>query len=303
MHTRSNAIHIKSHLSFQFQRNAFQSEKGASINLVPEYNSDEDDSDNEVDNDSTTNTIDSSKLASLPDAATTNLNPIEENKSMSFTKNMSSFASIIVGGRSPSQESQNLSTPDAESIGGATNTADPMLIETEHLPQKQFKRKRRIEYSISHKRDANQSENPGGADATTVPEEICENSSAETTVSSNKLAAGNLYEHFQRESGESQHKSDRKSVEPEPIVDVQKINEEISQTKAILEAKLHFLCQGQTEIELKPVQVMHIQLQVRCVRRRWFCILFETVILSVSDTLRGPCSECVAFGVPIFLVE
>lgn len=271
---------------------------------MPEYNSDEDDTDNEVDNDNTTKTIESSKLASLPDAATASLNSTEENKSQSFTKNMSSFASIIVGGRSPSQEAQNLVSPDTESTGGPTNTSEPMLMETEHLPQKQFKRKRRIEYSISHKRDANQPENPGGADATTVPtEESCENSSTETTVPSNKLAAGNLYEHFQRESGESQSKGDRKSVEPEPLDDVQKTNEEISQTKAILEAKLHFLCQGQTEIELKPVQVMHIQLQVRSVWKRRFFVLFEIAFQSVSDTVWSPCSECLAFGISIDLVE
>lgn len=239
---------------FFFQKNSFQNEKSASINLVPEYNSDEDDTDSDVDNDNnhSKKPIDSSQVAS----STTSQNSTEENKSMPFTKSMSSFASIIVGGRSPNQEAQISPIPDAESFDGI-DTIESKVIELEHLPPKQFKRKRRIEFSVNHKRDKIQPENP---DAVAIAEEASENNSTEMTVTSNKLT-GNLYENFQRESHDSQPNCDRKSMEPEPVSDAQKIIEEISQLKDILESKLQFLCQGQKEIELKPVQVMHIQLQ------------------------------------------
>lgn len=229
---------------------------------MPEYNSDGDDTDNDADigNNKATKTIDSNNSVSLNDAPTTSLTSAEETKSMPFTK--TSFASIIVGGRSPNQEEQNSSTPDAEASDSVTSGADVMTIENEHVSQKQFKRKRRIEFSISHKRDTNPSETASGGDGITMSDDLCENEGIEATVSSKKLAVGSLYENFQRESCENQSKIDRASAEPNQIGDAQKTNEEITQLKNILEAKLQFLCQGQNEIELKPVQVMTIQLQV-----------------------------------------
>lgn len=230
---------------------------------MPEYNSDEDDTDSDVDNDNnhSTKPIESSQAASLNDVPpTTSQNSAEENKSMPFTKSMSSFASIIVGGRSPSQETQISPIPDAESVDGIDKT-ESKVMELEHVPQKQFKRKRRIEFSVNHKRDKIHFENTGDGDTVAMPEEVSEINSTEMTVTPNKLTVGNLYENFQRESHDSQPNCDRKSMEPEPVSDAQKTNEEISQLKDILESKLQFLCQGQKEIELKPVQVMHIQLQ------------------------------------------
>lgn len=230
---------------------------------MPEYNSDEDDTGDDVDTDNNklTKTTDSIKTTSSNDELTIGQSSAEENKSLPFTKTISSFASIIVGGRSPNEETQNSPSPDTETNDGENITADLMAIEKEHLSQKQFKRKRRIEFSIQHKRDTNPSEN-SGADGVTVAEEICENNGTETGASTSKLTAGNLYENFQRESSESQTTSDRKSAEPEPVSDIQRTTDEISQIKDVLEAKLQFLGQGQNEIELKPVQVMHIQLQV-----------------------------------------
>lgn len=248
--------------SINFQRNSSQHEKGASINLVPEYNSDGDDTDNEadVDNKNATKTIDSNNSASLNDAPTTSLSSADETKSMPFTK--TSFASIIVGGRSPNQEEPNSLTRDAETTDSVTSGADVMTIENEHVSQKQFKRKRRIEYSISHKRDTNPSETSSGGDGIAMSDDMCDNESTETTVSSKKVAVASLYESFQRESCENQSKSDRTSAEPDQAGDAQKTTEEITQLKHILDAKLQFLCHGQNEIELKPVQVMTIQMQV-----------------------------------------
>lgn len=229
---------------------------------MPEYNSEDDDTDTELNNDNnqSTKTTESNEIASLNDPSTTS--SIDENKSMPFTKTMSSFASIIVGGRSPNQDTQNLVPSDADATDSTTITNDLMAIEREHLSQKQFKRKRRIEYSTNPKRDTNQPDSSMGGDASNISEEICENNSSEMSVFANKLTVGNSYENHQRESGESLLKNERKSAEPEQVGDLQQTNGEISQLKDTLEAKLQFLCQGQTEVELKPVQVMHIQLQV-----------------------------------------
>lgn len=232
---------------------------------MPEYNSEDDDTDTELndDNNQSTKPTESNKIASLNDAPMTS--PIDENKTMPFTKTMSSFASIIVGGRSPNQDTQNLVPSDTDATDSTTITTDLMAIEREHPSQKQFKRKRRIEYSTNPKRGTNQPDSSAGGDASNISEEICENNSSEMSVFANKLTVGNLYENFQRESGESQTKNERKSAESEPIGDLRQTNGEISQLKDTLEAKLQFLCQGQTEVELKPVQIMNIQLQVRLV--------------------------------------
>lgn len=240
---------------------------------MPEYNSDEDDTDNEADydNSNATKTIDLNNSAILNDAATTSQNSAEETKSIPFTK--TSFASIIVGGRSPNKDEQNSLTPQAEAIDCVTSGADVMPMENEHVSQKQFKRKRRIEYSISHNRETYPSETSSGGDGT-VTDDMCENECTEATVSAKKMTVGSLYENFQRESCEIQSKIDRTSAEPDQIGDAHKTNEEITQLKHILEAKLQFLCHGQNEIELKPVQVMTIQLQVCSVRNQNFHLGF-----------------------------
>lgn len=230
-----------------------------SINLVPEYNSD-DDSGDVGDAQKSIEPLDPNETANSNTAPCS----AEENKSLPFPKTISSFASIIVGGRSPSQNSQNPPSSDTVPADDAAITADLMAIEKEHMSQKQFKRKRRIEFSIQHKRDPNPTENSVGSDGGTAPiEDIYgESNGTEITMCSSKSNLGDLYDNFQRGSSESQIVGDRRSAEPEPVGDVHRTLEEIAQLRSVLEAKLQFLCQGQNEIELKPVQVMHIQLQV-----------------------------------------
>lgn len=215
---------------------------------MPEYNSDND-SDEDADDDnnqqqSTANAIDSSKEVGTND---------ESSKSVPFAKTMSSFASIIVGGRSPTQDVPDIPlSPTDTSTETAAIPTDPMTIETERLSQKQFKRKRRIEFSLNHKRGKQMpTSNSIGADGAPVAtDETSENNGNEIATVSNK--------------GDSQSDNNRIASDTEQCDESQKTNEEIEQLQQTLSAKLEFLCQGQKEVELKSVQVMQIQLQVSC---------------------------------------
>lgn len=254
------------------------------LNLVPEYNSDDDSEETEPSPKQKTlfaatcdnaqpNVVQAIKLNlmktdSVSEPASTSSDTIPK----PLKKPKSSFASIITGGRSPQQQSQDLLlSTDLLQADDAAITAELSEIETEHLSQKLFKRKRRIEFITTQKRVISNKSSPlenemlGGesSSATTFLENNATDEKADNSLAK---SIGNSYGNFQKggteftslsDTGENSRDGVRTSMEsPENT-----LKKEIIELKGILNAKLKFLCQGRTEVS--PVQIIDIQLQVR----------------------------------------
>lgn len=248
------------------------------MNLVPEYNSDDDSDDTEPNPKQKTLFAASCDSSQINAVQPIKLNPLKtestsESPSTSsdtipkpLKKPKSSFASIITGGRSPQQESQDLHLPaDLLQPDDAAITAELNAIETEHLSKKLFKRKRRIEFNTSQRRTISSKNSPqeneisGEASMTMA---LPENSTTDEKVDSRQKTKANLYGNFQK--GETEFKSSnensRDGVHTCAESPENTLKKEINELKDVLNAKLKFLCQGRPEV--LPVQIIDIQLQV-----------------------------------------
>lgn len=234
------------------------------LNLVPEYNS-EDDSDDDSSKpsqkplfpSSSNNSYPTNKQAiksiEIPTGQSTEKTQPESQqpnspKKVDAHKEKPSFASIITGGRSPQHETVDIKLYTGQDEPDETsNQVDEKIDETELVPQKTFQRKRRIEFSASrtHVKRVNRSE------------ETSTDSTKDATASIADLK--NTYSNFQKgdiefmekpASNGSEDTDDKKDTECDKLKDEQQL----------LEAKLNFLCQGRSDVS--PVQIIQIQLQV-----------------------------------------
>lgn len=245
----------------------------AKLNLVPEYNSDDSDDENQKSsekplfpssNATNNHTIKSIVVSSDLKNAEEASNDIQQLTSAASTKKVDkkekpSFASIITGGRSPQNETVDISLYTSQESDETLNPTNEYPNETEPVPQKTLKRKRRIEFNVraSHAKRANQSDS--------LETNANDKARKETDDSIDSLRQ--KYTQFQKGGTEF-------ASEKEPDHDQQQLSsgsndataknvvtdEEIKSEQNLLEAKLNFLCQGRSDVS--PVQIIQIQLQV-----------------------------------------
>lgn len=192
----------------------------------------------------------------------------EEEPPVPIKKPKTSFASIITGGRSPQSESQNLYSPTNDDKNDEIAiTAESNAIETEHLSQKNFKRKRRIEFNRNNERTSVQTPIDKDKELNTECNEI----SGDEQKSDETQTNGKQYMNFQKgatefvdqiENNSSCPLNDGGVDESTSEAGMHIANDEITQLYTVLQSKLEFLCQGRSDVS--PVQIIQIQLQVCC---------------------------------------
>lgn len=232
------------------------------LNLVPEYNSD--DSDDEISkpseeplfpssNDSYPKKSQLIKSIEIPNGNDTSQSQESQapvsTKKVEVPKEKPSFASIITGGRSPQHESVDIKLYTGEEPADTSNRIEENVCEQELQLQKTFQRKRRIEFNVSstHSKRANQSE-----DASTGPTKDTVDSIAAMKAKYNNFQKGGT-EFLEKQSSTSSESDD---TESEKYV----ANDPLKEEQQLLEAKLNFLCQERADVS--PVQIIQIQLQV-----------------------------------------
>lgn len=233
------------------------------LNLVPEYNSD--DSDDEIakpsdkplfpsSNDSYPKKSQLIKSIEIPNEndksqpQESQVSPVSPKK-VEVPKEKPSFASIITGGRSPQHESVDIKLYTGEEPADTSNQIEENVCEQELQLQKTFQRKRRIEFNVSstHSKRANQCE-----DASTEP-------TKDTVDSITAMKA--KYKNFQKGGTEFLEKQSSKSSESDDTESEKYVaNDPLKEEQQLLEAKLNFLCQERADVS--PVQIIQIQLQV-----------------------------------------
>lgn len=184
-------------------------------------------------------------------------------------KAKTTFASIITGGRSPSSQDAAESQPAAgdeasdrndQEVDAAGNDGSNSN-DTEHLSNKLFKRKRRIEFNTTRPllAIARANSQPKEDEAILVSPALNDDSSETAqldVVDSNRP----IFVNFQKgESDVVVDDNDTDKSEPIDAVTAQ-LKLDICDLKDMLEAKVDFLCQDRAEVS--PVQVIQIQMQV-----------------------------------------
>lgn len=169
-------------------------------------------------------------------------------------KEKPSFASIITGGRSPQQETIDIKLYTGQDDPGADETDSGQTQdnpgETEILPQKTFQRKRRIEFNVNSTQAKRLNQNE---DANTNTEPTIDNSDSIAIMK-------NKYSNFQKGGTEFLEKQQSSGSDATESEKSDAANNQIMDEQQLLEAKLNFLCQG--KIDVSPVQIIQIQLQV-----------------------------------------
>lgn len=250
---------------------------------MPEYSSDEDDSDEECSKPSekplfpssnTTNNQIVKSAAVLHESKKTD--DVETNcqQSTSVSTNKSdqkvhkkkpSFASIITGGRSPQHETVDV-IPYPQESDGILSRVNENPDDTQLLSQKALKRKRRIEFNVSasHAKRSNQND------------EINSNNESENETDNTIATLRNKYGNFQK--GETEFSDDKPQLPSSGTNDTATKSSEpiddINDEQQLLDAKLQFLCQGRADVS--PVQIIQIQLHVCCE----FKLLFKQAVFS-----------------------
>lgn len=250
---------------------------------MPEYNSDEDDSDEECSKPSekplfpssnTTNNQIIKSVAVLHESKNTDNVETNCQQSPSVSTNKPdqkvhrkkpSFASIITGGRSPQHETVEV-IPKPQESDGILSRVNENPDDTQLLSQKALKRKRRIEFNVSapHAKRSNQND------------EINSNNESENETDNTIATLRNKYGNFQK--GETEFSDDKPQLPSSDTNDTATKSSEpiddINDEQQLLDAKLQFLCQGREDVS--PVQIIQIQLQVCCE----FKLLFKQTAFS-----------------------
>lgn len=231
----------------------------AKLNLVPEYSSDDSDDDSlkplekplfpSLSNSLPTN----GQLIKSIEISTESSVQLEPQVPNSPKKEKPSFASIITGGRNPQNETIDIKLytgQDKLDENEITSRAEDNPNETEVMSQKTFQRKRRIEFNVS----STQAKRPSQNENT--------NSNAESTKDTvNSIATlKSKYSNFQKSGTKFIEKQPSSGSDDNEIELFDDVSSQIRVEQQLLEAKLSFLCQGR--IEVSPVQIIQIQLQV-----------------------------------------
>lgn len=240
--------------------------------MVPEYNSDDSDDENEkpvekplfpsssiamnqpIKTIEITKNVDCDQTINDP---TRSPSPKSEQKLDAVPKKKQSFASIITGGRSPNDNIDIQQFIQEEQTDEVSSHCDRDTNEAENLPQKTFQRKRRIEFKVSgvpvkrpnQNDDSNESAAACGGSG---------DSEAAKDVASAIASAKAKYNNFQK--GETEFVEQQSSNSSDRVIAKHSPVDEMTDEQQILEAKLNFLCQGRADVS--PVQIIQIQLQV-----------------------------------------
>lgn len=179
-------------------------------------------------------------------------------------KPKTTFASIITGGRSPSHDAAESQPADGEEHNDG-NDRDAGIEGTnsndnEHLSNKLFQRKRRIEFNTSRPMPAvtRANSNPKEDDAIASPSPAPNGDSSENAHTDGD-ASRPSYTNFQKGDTEIVDDNDTNKSEPIDVATAQ-LKLDICDLKDTLAAKVEFLCQDRAEVA--PVQVIQIQMQV-----------------------------------------
>lgn len=176
----------------------------------------------------------------------------------------STFASIITGGRSPSQDPPNDSDDAAAAAGASASINDELAsIETEVISAKLLKRKRRIEFNttralpsvaVATMATARSSDEQHDDEATALQ------SNADHADDGDGSHKGDT--EFSDKYSNSSETTDTAAAIVQPPDDTQnaQIKLDVCELKDTLEAKVKFLCQDRAIV--LPVQIIQIQLQV-----------------------------------------
>lgn len=239
----------------------------STLNLVPEYNSDDSDDDKSKQANQKTlfpssSQIEKSCKTEKNHAKDAKPNSPKNEKSSEFLLKTKTFASIITGGRSPQHETAISQYGIDETSNDAAAIKESCASEPENIPQKTFQRKRRIEFNVGHVSAKRIHPNE---------ESVGESEREETTSIRSNV---NKYGNFQKGETEFVEKqpSDIPSGETASTDNnAVKRNDDINTEQSLLESKLDFLCQGR--VEVSPVQIIQIQLQVCFVYIYFFFII------------------------------
>lgn len=166
----------------------------------------------------------------------------------------STFASIITGGRSPSQDISNDMADAAMASVSDPITDESASIETEIISSKLLKRKRRIEFNTTRSLTST----PSTADQTEESTALHANDNDGEGVEGDKDKGD---AELSDKNSNSNETSDAVAI-ASPTDDTQnaQIKLDICNLKDTLEAKVKFLCQDRAIVS--PVQIIQIQLQV-----------------------------------------
>lgn len=247
-------------LSFQSTRTTTKTK----LNLVPEYNSEDSDDENvkllekPLFPSSSNSYPAKTQLINCIDTPTESSAVQSESQTPnSPKKEKPSFASIITGGRSPQHETIDMKLytgqDDPEADESLNRTAENS-IETEILSQKTFQRKRRIEFNVS----STQVKRPNQNEDANVNAEPTKDVVNSVTTMKDK------YSNFQKGGTEFMEKQSSSGSDDTEVERVDSTNNQIRDEEQLLEAKLKFLCQGR--IDVSPVQIIQIQLQVSIIQ-------------------------------------
>lgn len=181
-------------------------------------------------------------------------------------KPKTTFASIITGGRSPSQEdavdSNAFISEDDRSDKNDQDTGNEgtNFNDVEHLSKKLFKRKRRIEFNTSRSLPMVASVNANRKEDEPTDSLIVQNGDSSENERIDSDANRPNYSNFQKCETAFVEDSDNNKSESIDALTAQ-LKLDICDLKDTLAAKVDFLCQDRADVS--PVQVIQIQLQVK----------------------------------------
>lgn len=185
---------------------------------------------------------------------------VEEAKFPRQTKpNLSTFASIITGGRSPEQTDETISEQEPSSPATVDESNSCLANMTEIIPAKNLKRKRRIEFiatGYSKQTVTARDDKIAAAAADDDQNGLGSTNNSNSSIGNNN----NINSNSNNESKDIEdHGSGTATVASEDNSDAM-IKLDICNLKDMLEAKVKFLCQDRPNVA--PVQMIQIQLEV-----------------------------------------
>lgn len=200
--------------------------------------------------------------------------PVDESEHIS-KKSGNTFASIIMGGRSPEQSDQ---TPNVGAAEAVNIVSDNRSVQSDVRPVKTMKRKRRIEF------------------ITTVPDDAESQQIAKVAAGGKSVTATadvkNMYENFKRSHVEFVDKSAtcadtdvkvQPSASPSPSLATQAAG--LDELREVIEAKLKFLCDGRPDVS--AVQAISIQLEVNFGIVSLYCAIEHSRMCYSADPRGG----------------